>query len=86
MPRRGGRYMPLVAYLIAHEADSVTLTFTQIEELIGRPLSLTAQVSSAFWTATHGLRFLRDLHALGWRARLDVKERAVEFRRTPGDE
>lgn len=80
MPR-ASIYVPLVAYLAAQDGDTVTLTFAEIEAIIGRPLAVTAQVSPAFWTSTHGLGFLRDLHALGWRASLRAKQHAVAFRR-----
>jgi hypothetical protein len=74
------RFAPLIAYLTAWEEETLTLTFTAIEALIGKPLSTSAQVSPGWWVST-AQRHVRDLRAIGWRARLDMKQRAVAFRR-----
>jgi hypothetical protein len=90
MPRqraRGGRrvnYLPLVAFIAAQHEDSLTLTFADIEAIIGAPLSTSAQVSLSFW-ASPQQRFVRDLTAIGWQAHLLIHAYAVEFRRiVPG--
>jgi hypothetical protein len=77
---RSSKYTPLVAYLAAEEGNHVTLTFTEIEAMIGVPLPVSAQVGLSFWIGRRQ-RVLRDLAAIGWRARLRVREHAVEFRR-----
>jgi len=88
MPRRynlrelPSRYTPLIAYLATREGDSATLTFTEIEVMIGVPLSVSVQINGASW-ASDRQRFARDLTAIGWRARPRVRARAVEFRRLP---
>jgi hypothetical protein len=64
------------------DADHITLTFTEIEAMIGVPLSVSAQINGASWTSDQQ-RLARDLAAIGWRARLRVRGRAVEFRRVP---
>jgi hypothetical protein len=77
-------YAPLVAFLDAQAADAVTLTFAQIEALIGQSLSLTPQVTPAYWTSgSH--RLIRELRVRGWRASLRVKDGAVAFRRAAHD-
>ena len=75
------QFTPLVAYLGTQDTDTVTLSLTQIEALIGVPLSVSAQVSPASWDGRTS-RVGRDLRAIGWRARLDVRAHAVEFRRS----
>jgi len=45
MPNRtppGRKYQPLADYLAAHPADEVTLTFAQIEAILGAPLPSSA--------------------------------------------
>jgi hypothetical protein len=86
MPRRyyprvvPSRYTPLIAYLAVQDVDQVRLTFTEIEAIIGTPLSLSAQLSGTMWTSDQQ-RLARDLADLGWRAHLRVRVHAVEFRR-----
>jgi hypothetical protein len=74
------RYTPLVAYLAAQAGNHVTLTFAEIEAIIGMPLSVSAQVSDSIWMSPRE-RLVRDLAAIGWRAHLRVRVHAVEFRR-----
>jgi hypothetical protein len=75
-----GRYTPLVAYIVEQEGDHVTLTFTEIEAIIGVPLTVSAQTGHHFWIG-RSQRLVRDLMAIGWQAHLWVREHAVEFQR-----
>lgn len=75
-----GLYAPLIAYLAQAETEIVTLTFAQIEALIGVSLSLTAQSNSSFWASRlqqPGLAW----RAIGWEARLDRGRDSVTWRR-----
>jgi hypothetical protein len=74
------RFAPLIARLAACARDDVTLGLAEIEAIIGGSLSNSAHVSLTYWT-TRSTRLGRDLEAIGWRARLHVKEREVVFRR-----
>jgi hypothetical protein len=78
------RYAPLVAYIAACPSAPVRLTFAEIEAILGRPLAVSAQVAPHFWRDAHTQRFVADLRALGWEAHLDIRGRAVEFRRPGG--
>jgi hypothetical protein len=60
--------------------NHVTLTFAEIEAIIGVPLSVSAQVSEGIWSHRRD-RIVRDLTAIGWRAHLRVREHVVEFQR-----
>ena len=86
MPKRSddrsypSHFTPLIAHLATQEADSVTLTFAEIEAIIGRPLSVSARVGYAMWSGA-SRRIPRDLQAIGWRARLNVQAHVVAFRR-----
>jgi hypothetical protein len=90
MPRWPGqaeshsRYTPLVAYIASQEGAFLTLTFAEIEAIIGAPLSVSAQVIQSLWSSPRQ-RLVRDLAAIGWRARLVVPAHAVEFRRIVPD-
>jgi hypothetical protein len=70
----------LVDFLAAQSADQVTLSFTEIEALIGRPLSISATQSQAWWIQA-SQRHVRDLRATGRRAHLDIKAHSVSFER-----
>ncbi len=79
---RKGRthFQPLADHLAACAEAEVVLTFAEIEAIIGGPLSVTAQVSPAWWSATEHAH-TRTWHALGWRSRLEQRERRVRFTR-----
>jgi hypothetical protein len=47
-----GKYAPLHDYLANRYADSVVLTFAQIEDLLGSKLPDTARVQHEWWTST----------------------------------
>jgi hypothetical protein len=86
MPRRresyvrASRFAPLVAFIAAQQEERLTLTFAEIEAIIGAPLSVSAQVTPSTWSSQSS-RLSRDLAAIDWRARLVVPAHLVEFRR-----
>ncbi len=76
------KYQLLADYLAANEGAEVVLTFAQIEVILGDPLSVTAQVSPSWWTEARYDR-TRGWRTLGWRARLEQRNRRVLFNRDP---
>ena len=66
------KYQPLADYLVAlpPETEAVTLTFPEIEALLGEPLPPTA-VRTAFWTNARqpraALSQVRAVQGVGWR-------------------
>ena len=48
--RVAGKYAPLHEYLVNRYADSVVLTFSQIEDLLGSALPDTARAHNEWWT------------------------------------
>jgi len=44
MPRRPAKYQPLADYLAAQAGERVTLTFTEIEAILGAELPATAHL------------------------------------------
>jgi hypothetical protein len=73
-------YQPLLDFLAAAVGETLTLSFDEIEAILDRPLAVSAQVSPSCWTGT-AVPFVRTLHAMGWRAHLDVPTHHVAFRR-----
>ena len=84
MPRPGPRtYQPLAAYLAAlpSETTRVTLTFAEIEAILGEPLPAGASIVS-WWTNAPGRGSVRPWRQVGWRAvqlRLRQTPPAVTF-------
>jgi hypothetical protein len=62
------KYAPLTAYLAARPVDEVTLTLTEIEQIIAAPLPRSA-VKAAFWSNTPGQVALPPWVEAGWRVR-----------------
>ncbi len=52
-----GKYRFLADFLHTHGGDSITMTFKQIEDLIGQPLPSSAYNHRAYWsnTDTHSI-------------------------------
>ena len=62
------KYQPLVDYIAAETEGAVTLSFAEIEAILGRPLPETMQIEAAHWR--HSRTALGwGLHARGWTAR-----------------
>lgn len=78
MAARVAQYAALVSALDAR----VTLSFAQIEEIMGSLLAVSAQVAPTYWTSTQSAyRLPAELRAIGWQARLDVRAHIVAFQR-----
>ena len=81
MSKPGSKYHPLYAYLRDHAQDEVTLTFNQIEKLIGSPLPEGAKIERGWW----GNRKEGSAHAKSWRTAgfqvkaLDLERHKVVF-------
>ena len=52
-----GKFAPITDYLKSSTASEITLTFSQIEKIIGNPLCRSARMYSAYWhpSKTHML-------------------------------
>ena len=78
-------YMPLYAYLNHRYAETVVLTFEQIEALLGFAPPSPAFADAEWWTAPCGPN---DRHAAAWtaahrRATPQLRARIVAFERLP---
>ncbi len=78
-----GRYRPIVDLLAATAGDAVTLTFAEMEGLIGGALPTSAYTNARYWSGLQGsaLPHVRAMSALGWRGRIDFRNQCVRFTR-----
>jgi hypothetical protein len=82
---RRSRYRPLADHLAASTETDLTLTFAEIEAIIGGPLPVTAMVAPSWWSNTT-TDYTGLWRALGWRAHLEQRSHRVHFVRvTPND-
>jgi hypothetical protein len=87
MTKRGTAsvYDPLRRALEGGREDAVRFTFDEIENILGRPLPASAYRFSAWW-GNESSRKARHAQAMAWleagfKARVSLRSRAVEFRR-----
>ncbi len=73
-------YQPLVEYLAIQSERDVSLSFVEIEAIIGRPLSVSALIDAAVWHATTEPH-VRRWREMGWHARYDRRNTCVHFTR-----
>ena len=84
---RPSKYDPLIDHLAAQSASEVTLTFADVERLLGEPLPQSAYKHGAYWAnsandPTHS--WARRWVADGWLAQVDQDAHRVVFRRGEG--
>lgn len=78
-------YDPLLRELGRTRAQTIRLTFSEIEGILGRPLPPSAYKFSAWW-GNESSRKAGHTQAMAWlqagfTARVSLKQRAVEFHR-----
>ena len=84
MGRPPRKYQPLGDYLAAREADEVTLTFPQLEGIIGTPLAPRA-FTRAFWINHPRSRRhpSREWLRVGWRVvAAEPRRNQITFQRS----
>ncbi len=62
-----GIYDPLYQYLEHRYADTVVLTFRQMEDVLGFALPAPARTDSAWWTYGDGEAAVSPHHSEAWR-------------------
>lgn len=72
------KYQPLVQHIAEQTEEAVTLTFAEMEAIIGFPLTETMQIDTWVWKSS-AYAFVWQLRAFGWQARLDRRNRCVIF-------
>lgn len=75
------KYVPLNEHLYSMAAESVLLTFSQIEEILGTPLPQSARKHAAWWANNPtGHSHCRAWFDAGWRSsNVDLVSETVEF-------
>ena len=75
------KYVPLNEHLYSMAAESVLLTFSQIEEILGAPLPQSARKHAAWWANNPtGHSHCRAWFDAGWRSqKVDLVSETVEF-------
>jgi hypothetical protein len=78
-------YEPLHQRLLRARERSIRLTFSEIEDVLGRKLPRSAHKFSAWWSNESSLKAghaqTKAWMNAGFRAHASIKDRAVEFRR-----
>jgi hypothetical protein len=74
------KYQPLIDYVAMQPEDIVTLSFAQIETIVGGRISETMQVDTSLWNGGRSAIAWR-LRDIGRRATLDRRNRCVVFAR-----
>jgi hypothetical protein len=80
------RYQPLGDWLSTQPGEQVTLTFAEVQQILGQPLPATARTSNAWWLHAERYRTAaaRVWHAAGWRLLEVNRQRAtVTYVRNP---
>ncbi len=75
-------YSKIATYLAAHPGDRVTLTFDQVETMLGEPLPLAARVLTSWWGGASSIRYQQGQtwQAVGWRVTsIDLYAETVTF-------
>lgn len=81
-PSHEGKYRDLWRWLREQERDEVSLTFSQIEEILGFSLPSSSRNHEGHWYGYEGTAVGRAIRDAGWRARnVDLLEESIIFTR-----
>lgn len=74
------KYRNLAEYLLKANKSKITLSFSQIEEILGFTLPETARKSiNQFWSNTKTHSYSSSWLSVGYKTRVDVKNGCVTF-------
>ena len=81
------KYAPLTRFLRQQEAPRITMTFQEVEEVLGFSLPASAWKYPAWWSnAASGQSQVKSWRDAGWETRdLDLRGRKVTFVRVTGE-
>ena len=81
------KYAPLTRFLRQQEAPRITMTFQEVEEVLGFSLPASAWKYPAWWSnAASGQSQVKSWRDAGWETRdLDLRGRKVTFVRVAGE-
>ena len=81
-PRRGSKYSPLADHLRDSGEKLVTMTFDEVERVIGDSIPRTARKEPWWWTGNHRFTQMQAWTAAGYQCEgVDLQKRVVVFRR-----
>lgn len=72
------KYQPIVDYLAVQTEQAVTLTFEEIEAILGGPLTEALRRDATMWSGAH-YAYVRAWEKAGWSAALDRQNGCVHF-------
>lgn len=81
---RQTKYQPLIDFLAVQTDRDVTLSFAEVEVIIGRSLAVSASNDPGTWHSTLKLP-VRQWQEMGWHARFDRRDQCVHFTRDAED-
>lgn len=74
------KYRPLTEYLLSSKETRITLSYSQIENILGFTLPDTARnFKQAFWANTFTHSYASSWLAVGYKTRVDVDKDTVTF-------
>ena len=76
----GGKYSALWKHLVQTQSTEITMTFREIENVIGIPLPPSSRVHLPHWHGYKGSAVARAVIDAGWRAtKVDLNQESVTF-------
>jgi hypothetical protein len=75
-----GKYAPLYRWLCAQEGTSLTMTFSEVEEVLGFPLPNACRQHIPHWHSYEGSAVARAITDAGWKAsRVHLADESLTF-------
>lgn len=80
-----GKYAPLYRWLRRQDTNSVTMTFSEVEEVLGFPLPNSCRQHVPHWHSYDGSAVARAIIDAGWKAsRVHLTDESLTLIRPPG--
>lgn len=75
-----GKYAALTAWLRDQIRDEITMSFDDVEDILGMPLPPSSRMYQPHWHSQDGSAVARAIHAAGWKAtRVNLLDERVTF-------
>lgn len=75
-----GKYRRLFDYLVGHEAEPISLSFAEVERILGFPLPPSSRRHMPHWYGYEGSAVARAIRDAGWRARhVSLEDESLEL-------
>jgi len=81
--RHSGKYAPLYRWLLTQDASTLTMTFGEVEEVLGFPLPNSCRQHTPHWHSYDGSAVARAIVDAGWKAsRVHLSDEQLTLVRT----